>query len=138
MATGSEAVDTGFYPNSEPARGPAPAWTAVQYKAALRCIARAPHHAISKSALIKALGDDGDVALSSLVQYNMLALRPYSSPAWASDLPQEVYSKRLAVVTMPGPAQLRYVLSLEQCGELEEEAPQGKGGGEGGGEAASG
>jgi hypothetical protein len=114
-----------------------------QYKAALRCIAQAPHHAVRRSALVEALNLDGSqqgdeaakAALLSLVQYNLLALRPFSPQPWSTDLPEEVYGpskKREAVVTMPGPAHLRHVLLLEEEwaeGEAAAAAAAGGGGG---------
>jgi hypothetical protein len=125
-AIGRGKVAAGFRAATLPARSSPPAWTAQQYKAALRCIACAPHHAVPQSTMEQALGEKGDVALASLVQYNLLALRPFSSPTWARDLPLEVYGEELeAVVTMPSPASLRHVLALEE-GWAAEEAQEAK------------
>jgi hypothetical protein len=121
----------------------------AQYRAALRCVARAPHRAVRRSAMIEALNLDGSprgdeaakAALRSLVEYSLLALRLFSS--WARDLPEEVYGEEPeAVVTMPGPAPLRHVLNMERRGQLEAAAAAaaaaGGDGGGGGGGAASG
>jgi hypothetical protein len=144
-ATGSENVMNGFQRSflsfltrdgSKP-----PAWTDEQYRAALRCIARAPHHAVRRSALERAMDgkgeEEGYVALRSLVQYGLLYLRFYSTQAWASDLPEEVYGEGPeAVVTIPRPSSLRHVLQMDRRGQLEAAAAGSSGGG--GGEAASG
>jgi hypothetical protein len=105
----------------------------------------APHHAVRRSAVERELGEKGEakgsVALESMVQYNLLALRPFSPQAWASDLPREVYGpvkKREEVVTMPDRPSLRHVLLLEEEW-AEGEAVAGSGDwDEGGGGAASG
>ena len=76
------------------------------------------------------------MALLSLVHYGLLHLRPFSSPAWASDLLREVYGEdREAMVTIPDPASVKCLLQMDELGELGEEETQGKGGGAGAGGA---
>jgi hypothetical protein len=128
---GAENVRNGFRAAALPARATPPAWTAAQYKAALGRIARNPHHAVPQSELEQALDTEqklGVAALASLVEYNLLAVRPFSP--WAGDLPREAHgTKRERVVTMPSPARLREVLKMEQRGELEEAQGEGEGAG---------
>jgi hypothetical protein len=140
MATATHNVDNGFRPGILSRRGGRPpAWSVDQYRAALRCIARAPHHAVTQSALERAMDgkgeEEGYVALRSLVQYGLLYLRFYSTQAWASDLPEEVYGEGPEqAVTMSGPAHLCRVLRMERQW-AEEEAVAGSGGGGGGPES---
>ena len=67
-----------------------------------------------------ALGEDGSQVLLSLVQHNLLALRPWST--LARDLPREVFGGELGsrVVTMPSPAELLCVLEMDAAGKLGE------------------
>ena len=145
QATGERNVENGFRPDTLARRRRPPAWFEEQYRVALRCIARAPHHAVRRSALEWALGETGlakgSVAVESMLEYNLLALRPFSTQAWARDLPREVYGpskRREEVVTMPDPSSLRHVLLLEEEWADGEGAAGGGGGSGGGGDAASG
>ena len=109
-------VKAGLEPSSLSARASPPAWTTEQYKHVLRRIANDPHRAVRRNELIKELGVDGNVALNSMVQYNLLAVRTEST--LARDLPEQVYyvdgtaelgEDTDAVVTMPSPGR-RYVV----------------------------
>ena len=88
----------------------------------LRLVARAPHHALLADKVEAALGEDGSQVLLSLVQHNLLALRPRSR--LARDLPPEVFEGELGarVVTMPSPAELLHVVEMDAAGTLDEGA----------------
>ena len=103
----------------------APKWTPDQFRTVLRLIARAPHHAVLAGKVAAALGEHGSEVLLSLVEHNLLALRPRSK--LARDLPPEVYEGKRGgrVVMMPSPAELYYVMELYKAGELGEEAGGG-------------
>ena len=108
-------------------------WEAKHYKAVLRLIATNPYHAVRQKEAEAALKDVGDIpenvtaaqVLKSMVEFNVLALRPYSM--MAEDIPREAFFKKVGrkekqdnVVTMPSPAHLAAVLELDV--ELEEES----------------
>jgi hypothetical protein len=96
-----------------PTRSALPAWTPAQYKTVLREIARADHHAVLAAQLRVKVGE---AVLLSMVEYNLVALRPRSE--LARDLPLEVFGPKpgAAVVRMPSPVELHYVLQLEKAG----------------------
>ena len=119
-------VEKGLWPEdfltSGSSRSPA-AWTGEDYKTVLREIALAKEehkHAVSFYKLLDAVGQD---ALLSLVEWNLVAVRPSSS--WAKDVPETVFSDLGAerVVTMPSPVALYFVLEMHAAGELDA-APQ--------------
>jgi hypothetical protein len=101
-------------------------WDAKHYKAALRLIAANPYHAVRQKdaeAALKKVGIDKNPTaaevVQSMVEYNVLSLRPYSN--MAQDIPKEAFfkeewgvEKRDSVVTMPSPAHLAAVLELEE------------------------
>jgi hypothetical protein len=93
-------------------------WTPDQFRSVLRLIARAPHHAVLERKVVAALGERGSQVLLSLVEHNLLALRPWS--IMVRDLPREVYEGEVGarVVTMPSPAELYCVLVMHAAGEL--------------------
>ena len=72
----------------------------------LECITTAPHYAVLVSELEKELGEEnGSNILLSMVKYDLLALRPFST--LAHDLPREVYGNSMGdVVTLPSPARV--------------------------------
>jgi hypothetical protein len=87
--------------------GDAPLWTAQQWKMVLERSTTAPHHAVLLDELENELekGSDkkGSEILLSMVKYNLLALRPFTT--LAHELPQEVYGDdEEDVVTLPIPA----------------------------------
>ena len=87
--------------------GEAPLWTKEQWKMVLERITTAPHRAALVSEIKKELGDGdgekGSEILLSMVKYNLLALRPFTT--LARDLPEEVYGDdEEDVVTLPLPA----------------------------------
>jgi hypothetical protein len=106
-------------------------WEAKHYKAVLRLIAASPYHAVRRKEVHAALDKEGIAenvtaakVLLSMVEFNVLALRPYTD--MAKDIPREAYFKKVGskekqdnVVTMPSPAHLAAVLELDV--ELEEE-----------------
>ena len=117
-ATRLEAVMGGFEPNGLPVLDQAPVWTADQWKLVLQRLTAAKHYAVIRSELEDELeeivtnlqrksGVDGTAILLSLVNYNLLSLRPPST--LARDLPQDVYgvqregvmTLRKGVVTLP-------------------------------------
>ena len=131
-----------IHPPSESA-GPR-IWEAKHYKAVLRLIAAHPYHAVRQQDAEDALADVGiaenvtaDEVLLSMVEYNVLSLRPYST--MAHDIPKEAFFKKVgskekkdSVVTMRSAAHLAAVLDLDV--ELEEQdeakrncAEEGKG-----------
>jgi hypothetical protein len=108
VANPLEDIVLGFKPRRYIVKGgKAPLWTAKQWRMVLERITTATDHAVLVSEIEKELGD-GDVErgaeiLLSMVKYNLLALRPFSTRA--RDLTKDVYGKRNApVVTLPLPA----------------------------------
>jgi hypothetical protein len=97
----------------------APKWTPDEFRTVLRLIARAPHRAVLEEKVAVALGGRGFEVLLSLVEHNLLALRPESR--LARDLPPEVFEGELGarVVTMPSPAELYCVLKMDEAGRLD-------------------
>ncbi len=100
------AVRQGFKPNTIPKRDELPYWAEDQWETVLESIVTAPHHAVLRDDLSRDLGkvddDIGDEIILSLVKYNLLTLRPYST--LARDLPREVYGgHKKEVVTLPSP-----------------------------------
>ncbi len=119
-------------------------WEQKHYKTVLRLIAAQPYHAVRQKDAEAALEkvDKKDVVqkvlnmvgiktenftaaqvLLSMVEYNVVSLRPYSE--MAKDLPRQAVFKEVwgieeedSVVTMPSPAHLAAVLELDV--ELEE------------------
>jgi hypothetical protein len=121
LSTG--AVEAGLAPSSLSLRASPPAWTTEQYKHVLRRIATAPHNVARQSELIEELGSSGNVALKSMVQYNLLAVRTQST--LARDLPEKVYYRGTiedAVVTMPSPGRRFVVHQMLQQGMVEPSA----------------
>ncbi|KAG7674784.1 hypothetical protein KSW81_006204 [Nannochloris sp. 'desiccata'] len=61
----------------------------------------------------------GENALSSMVEWNLVALRRKSS--WAKDLPVTVFAalNDVMLVTMPSPVDLYFVLKMYETGELD-------------------
>ena len=100
-------------------------WEAKHYKAVIRLIATNPYHAVRRKEAHAALKDVGIAenvtaaqVLLSMVEFNVLALRPYSE--MAEDIPREAFfrlvgskEKQDNVVTMPSPAHLAAVLELD-------------------------
>ncbi|KAH7621237.1 hypothetical protein NADE_009283 [Nannochloris sp. 'desiccata'] len=100
-------------------------WEGKHYKTVLRLIAANPYHAVRRNEVHAALKDVGVAenvtaaqVLLSMVEFNVLSLRPYSE--MAEDIPREAFFKEEwgleegdNVVTMPSPAHLAAVLLLE-------------------------
>lgn len=106
VANSLSTIRQGFKPASIPKRDELPRWTSKQWETVLECITKAPHHAVLRDELEEKLGkrdaDSGNEIILSMVKYNLLALRPYSS--LARDLPREVYGDGMnEVVTLPSP-----------------------------------
>ena len=107
-------------------------WEGKHYKTVLRLIAANPYHAVRRNevhAALKDVGIAGNITaaqvLKSMVEFNVLALRPYSK--MAQDIPREAFFKKVGrkekpdnVVSMPSPAHLAAVLELDV--ELQEES----------------
>ena len=108
-------------------------WTPDQFRTVLRLIARAPHHAVLEDKVEAALGEDCSQVLLSLLEHNLVALRPWSK--LARDLPREVFEEELGgrVVTMPSPAELYCVVRMDKAGKLGEGEAAGGRAGTGGG-----
>ena len=111
----------GFSPHLMPKRSSVlPDWNKGQWEKVLQRLLTAPSHAVLFRELAAELGDGdvGETALMSMVEFNLLTLRPASK--LAHDLPQEVFvvKKEVAleeqtekvvkqkgeVVTLPSPA----------------------------------
>ena len=106
-------------------------WEAKHYKAVLRLIAVSPYHAVRQEDAedaLRAVGipENATAAevLLSMVEFNVLSLRPYS--AMAQDIPKEAFYKKVgskekkdSVVTLRSAAHLAAVLDLDV--ELEED-----------------
>ncbi len=101
-------------------------WGKKHYKAVLRLIAANPYHAVPRTEVHAALKDVGgipenvtaDEVLLSMVEFNVVSLRPYSK--MAKDIPREAFFKEAGgkekkddVVTMSSPAHLGAALLLE-------------------------
>ncbi len=111
-------------------------WESEHYKAVLRLIAANPYHAVRQKdaeATLRGVGIPenvtADEVLLSMVEYNVVTLRPYSK--MARDIPREAFFKQVgkkekedSVVTMPSPAHLAAVLELDV--ELEERPEESK------------
>ncbi|KAG7674661.1 hypothetical protein KSW81_000305 [Nannochloris sp. 'desiccata'] len=94
----------GFKPKVIPKRDELPDWFEDQWAMVLQRLTTAPHHAVLRNELAKNLGkgdeERGDEIILSMVKYNLLALRSYST--LARDLPREVYGvEEEEVVTLP-------------------------------------
>ncbi len=99
-------IEQGFKPKLLPKRDELPEWTAVQWALVLERIVTASHCVVLRKELAKELGkgdeEHGDEVILSMVKYNLLALRPYST--LARDLPRKVYGVgEKEVVTLPSP-----------------------------------
>ena len=90
-----------------------PLWNREQWALVIQELVKAPHHAVLREDLEKKLEElvleelvlearSGEEILMSMVKYNLLALRPYST--LPRDLPREVYGEdKEMVVTLPLP-----------------------------------
>ncbi|KAG7668855.1 hypothetical protein KSW81_003872 [Nannochloris sp. 'desiccata'] len=117
-------------------------WEANHYKAVLRLIAANPYHAVRQEDAEAALKDVGipenvtaAQVLLSMVEYNVLSLRPYSE--MAEDIPREAFFEEEwgleeggNVVTMPSPAHLAAALLLETKFQKQDEAKHYRASGE--------
>jgi hypothetical protein len=106
VANSRSAIEQGFKPKVIPKRDELPEWTDDQWATVLERLTTAPHHVVHRNELAKELGkgdeEHGDAIILSMVKYNLLALRPYST--LARDLPREVYGVgEKEVVTLPSP-----------------------------------
>lgn len=121
MSQARAAVDSGFDPDylKEQKRTNPPGWTEAQYEVALQEIATGQtvngvrYHAVPEKALVAKLRQlgSGRRALNSMIEYNLLTLRPPSQ--LAQDIDVAVYGEqRRRVVTMPTPAYLYCVLEI--------------------------
>ncbi|KAG7667229.1 hypothetical protein KSW81_000964 [Nannochloris sp. 'desiccata'] len=109
-------------------------WESEHYKAILCLIAANPSHAVRQKdaeAALRAVGIAENVTaaqvLLSMVEYNVVSLRPYSD--MARDIPREAFFKmewgveeEEDVVTMPSPAHLAAALLLETKFQKQDEA----------------
>ena len=109
-------------------------WEAKHYKAVLRLIAASPYHAVRRREVHAALLDvmipenvTADQVLLSMVEFNVLSLRPYS--IMAHDIPKEAFYKnewgvevKDSVVTMRSAAHLAATLILETIFQKQDEA----------------
>ena len=109
-------------------------WEAKHYKAVLRLIAANPYHAVRRREVHAALMDvkipenvTADQVLLSMVEFNVLSLRPYS--IMAHDIPKEAFYKnewgvevKDSVVTMRSAAHLAATLILETIFQKQDEA----------------
>jgi hypothetical protein len=110
VVTGPQlTVKNAFTPAAKAVRdGEAPLWTGKQWELVLQELVKARYHAVLQEDLENKLEDlepgakGGKKVLLSMVKYNLLALRPYST--LARDLPREVYGEdQEMVVTLPLP-----------------------------------
>lgn len=113
-------------------------WEAKHYKAVLRLIAAHPYHAVRQEDAedaLRAVGIAEDVladeVLLSMVEFNVLSLRPYST--MAHDIPREAFYKtewgvevKDSLVTMRSPAHLAAALILEKKFQNEDEAERNR------------
>ena len=106
VANSLSTIRQGLDPEIIPKRDELPHWTEDQWETVLERITTAPHHAVLRKELAKALGEGdgkkGNKIILSMVKCNLLALRPFSE--LARDLPKEVYGGGMnEVVTLPSP-----------------------------------
>ncbi len=106
VANSRSAIEQGFSPEIIPNRDELPDWFEDQWATVLQRIITSPHHAVLRKELEKEVakrdGKTGKQVILSMVKYNLLALRPYST--LARDLPREVYGVgEKEVVTLPSP-----------------------------------
>ena len=106
VANSRSAIEQGFTPKVIPKRDEPPDWFEDHWATVLQRLTTAPHHAVLRNELAKELGKGdkqrGDEIIFSMVKYNLLVLRPYST--LARDLPREVYGvDQEEVVTLPSP-----------------------------------
>jgi hypothetical protein len=101
-------IENAFEPMGLTERDVAPLWTGKQWELVLERITTAPYYALLRKELVAALEElvpgtkGGKKVLMSMVKYNLLALRPYST--LPRDLPREVYGEdKEMVVTLPLP-----------------------------------
>ena len=113
-------------------------WESKHYKSVLRLIAANPYHAVRQEdaeAALRGVGIDKNVTgaqvLLSMVEYNVVSLRPYSD--MAKDIPREAFfrmewgvEEEKDVVTMPSPAHLAAVLLLEKKFQKQDGANGGR------------
>jgi hypothetical protein len=104
VANSRSAIEQGFSPEIIPKRDELPEWTDDQWATVLERLTTTPDHAVLRKELEKEVakgdGKTGKQIILSMVKYNLLALRPYST--LARDLPREVYSvEEEEVVTLP-------------------------------------
>ena len=113
-------------------------WESKHYKSVLRLIAANPYHAVRQEdaeAALRGVGMDKNVTgaqvLLSMVEYNVVSLRPYSD--MAKDIPREAFfrmewgvEEEKDVVTMPSPAHLAAVLLLEKKFQKQDGANGGR------------
>ncbi|KAG7666861.1 hypothetical protein KSW81_000627 [Nannochloris sp. 'desiccata'] len=107
VANSRSAIEQGFSPEILPKRDELPEWTEGQWATVLERLTTAPHHSVLRNELEKDVGNGdgktGKQIILSMVEYNLLALRPYST--LARDLPLEVYGVgEKEVVTLPSPS----------------------------------
>ncbi len=106
VANSRSVIEQGFSPEIIPKRDELPAWTEGQWATVLERLTTTPDHAVLRKELEKEVakgdGKTGQQIILSMVKYNLLALRPYST--MARDLPREVYGVgQKEVVTLPSP-----------------------------------
>ena len=96
VATGPDlTIENAFELMALTERDVAPLWTEKQWELVLQEIVKAPHHAVVRNELVTTLEElvpgarSGKAVLLSMVEYNLLALRPPSE--LARDLPPDVY-----------------------------------------------
>ncbi|KAH7615646.1 hypothetical protein NADE_007554 [Nannochloris sp. 'desiccata'] len=107
VANSRSAIEQGFSPEILPKRDELPEWTEGQWATVLERLTTAPHHSVLRNELEKDVGNGdgktGKQIILSMVEYNLLALRPYST--LARDLPLEVYGVgEKEVMTLPSPS----------------------------------
>jgi hypothetical protein len=106
VANSRSVIEQGFKPKLLPKRDELPEWTEGQWALVLERLTTASHYVVLRKELAIELGkgdeEHGDAIILSMVKYNLLALRPYST--LARDLPREVYGVgEKEVVTLPSP-----------------------------------
>ena len=113
-------------------------WEAKHYKAVLRLIAVSPYHAVRQEDAedaLRAVGipENATAAevLLSMVEFNVLSLRPYS--AMAQDIPKEAFfyeewgvQGKDSVMIMRSPAHLASALILEKKFQKQDEAERNR------------
>lgn len=128
MEVDQSVEDALYWPQNirKPEGGGDALWRAVHYRAAIELILQNQYHAVPMLEMVEALSKVKDEKgrcgvgadlLKSMVEWNVLSMRPYFE--LARDIPREAFGpEKKRVVTMPSPAHLLAAIKLRKQGIL--------------------